>query len=173
MPRGPVQNTARHCDVQAGSLGTRLQRHLLELRATQDCGPETYSQAFRSRKFVLLLCFKRTKKLRQTGKEKVIHLTRASGAPMTVALKWPVCLGGATGHRKGLLTAGPAAPLLAEQFIAGQGLQPRPKTPCSSAGLSAHGAVHRGAGMDGKSLLSVPPRISSHTGTSLSRGPGP
>lgn len=45
---------------------------------------------------------------------------------MTVALKWPVCLGGATGHRKGLLTAGPAAPLLAEQFIAGQGLQPRP-----------------------------------------------
>lgn len=93
---------------------------------------------------------------------------------MTVALKWPVCLGGATGHRKGLLTAGPAAPLLAEQFIAGQGLQPRPAAePHVALQASVHTELYSGAGMDGKSLLSVPPRISSHTGTSLSRGPGP
>lgn len=37
---------------------------------------------------------------------------------MTVALKWPVCLGGATGHRKGLLTAGPAGRLAAEPHVA-------------------------------------------------------
>lgn len=84
-----------------------LQCHLLELQATQDCGPKTYIQAFRSMKFILLLCFKRTKKIHQKGKEKVIHLTRESEAPMTVAPKYHLCVREAAGHRKALLTAGP------------------------------------------------------------------
>lgn len=86
-----------------------LQCHLLELQATQDCGPETYIQAFRSMKFILLLCFKRTKQIRQREKEKVIHLRRVSGAPVTVALKYHLYVWEATGHKKALVMAGAGA----------------------------------------------------------------